>query len=1146
MTYSPTIGHGTSCYPCETAKTTGSIACDGCDAGKYKVNDDCQDCQLGKFTSIRNQRGCSACPRGQYTNLIGQSKCLNCPRGRHGGKTGGETMDSSCTKCDVGRYSDLEGLVTSENACVGCETGKYSQIEGADKESLCLFCGPGRYCTETSASSAIACKLCSLGKFSQAVGAKNSSACTSCPAGYSQSDEGMAYCLPCQPGSSNNIEGAVRCKLCAINLFAENSKQSICTVCSVGRYTSKPGAAVCIECAPGRYGLGCLNCPAGFFRSDNSSTLDKCDRCGHGDTSRIGSSSCLECGKQLRIIIVLLFSSIFNINKSLTIDFYFFDFIFIDCILGRGQYGIATNHGTCGICPNGWSQELIGKVLCTECEIGTSFSKPGNPCTACRPGLFGSEKGVCTDCPKGFVTTDPEQVGCTQCAAGKKYDSPSFPCASCAAGRFGNEPGSCAECAAGFYQDLQEKTSCNACSKDHYLIETEAKSKGDCKRCEIDYAPYTSTGGQTGVADPTVGCICAGALDENGETKDTKHPEGFYTTPEPDFSLELTKKDASARLLCIKCPSGANCEASGTTVGMLSAKVGFYRHTPTSKIFANCANGYSSGDDKNKLLAEERCCPIDSKTNQSVCKNMNGSMLGSKCKVGYRGPLCRGCDTALNYVARENGQSCELCIGGPSILSAIMTVGGICLLLFITMVVVLKLFIKDRHANEKADKKAKTFGQIKLLVSFLQILSSMPVTFSSVPWPENFKMFAINLEFINLDFLGVLIGPNTCGLSLPALDQLLVHSLVPPMLFAACLCAYYVARVLNMNNGTKENRKLLKAIHWETTVKLLIFIMLLLYPGIANRSFSMWRCQVVNGIDGRMILASDWNFYCHEGLHAERLFIGMACLIVYVLGTPLFIFGILFKNRKHLWDLNSPKHAGVKTELGGLYQQYEPKFWWFELVVISNKMMMTGGLSVVEPGSPVQLVLALLTMQSLLLITLKLGPFESFMDDVVAFLSSMALSLTTLGGLALIMDDEEEPAFNASMVGIGIIVVCSSVSVITVGNVILNECGLYQKSKKIARSISKKIHLTQVVPDGEGVSQVSHEDHEELKNCHKTTKNENEQLKDKIVLTTNENEQLKDKVVRLEAILRVQEDSRPNQPSERHVVEKQTGVRLFK
>merc|ERR1711865_177645 len=95
--------------------------------------------------------------------------------------------------------------------------------------------------------------------------------------------------------------------------------------------------------------------------------------------------------------------------------------------------------------------------------------------------------------------------------------------------------------------------------------------------------------------------------------------------------------------------------------------------------------------------------------------------------------------------------------------------------------------------------------------------------------------------------------------------------------------------------------------------------------------------------------------------------------------------------------------------------------------------------------------------------------------------SSMALSLTTLGGMGLIMDDEEEPAFNASMVGIGIIVVCSSVSFITVGNVILNECGLYQKSKKFARSISKKIHLTQVVPNGEGVSQVSHEDHEELK-----------------------------------------------------------------
>ena len=58
------------------------------------------------------------------------------------------------------------------------------------------------------------------------------------------------------------------------------------------------------------------------------------------------------------------------------------------------------------------------------------------------------------------------------------------------------------------------------------------------------------------------------------------------------------------------------------------------------------------------------------------------------------------------------------------------------------------------------------------------------------------------------------------------------------------------------------------------------------------------------------------------------------------------------------------------------------------------------------------------------------------MDDNVASLSSMSLSLTTFGGLALIMDKPEpENAFNPTMVGIGIIVVNCIMICVTVGNI---------------------------------------------------------------------------------------------------------------
>ena len=117
---------------------------------------------------------------------------------------------------------------------------------------------------------------------------------------------------------------------------------------------------------------------------------------------------------------------------------------------------------------------------------------------------------------------------------------------------------------------------------------------------------------------------------------------------------------------------------------------------------------------------------------------------------------------------------------------------------------------------------------------------------------------------------------------------------------------------------------------------------------------------------------------------------------------------------------------------------------------------MTGGLSVVAPGSPVQLSLALLTMVTLLLVTLKLAPFANAMDDTVAFLSSMSLSLTTFGGLVLIMDKPKPlNAFNPMMVGIGIIAVNVAVVVVNIGNIIMVECGLYKRAQKLVRTLTQ-------------------------------------------------------------------------------------------
>jgi hypothetical protein len=91
-------------------------------------------------------------------------------------------------------------------------------------------------------------------------------------------------------------------------------------------------------------------------------------------------------------------------------------------------------------------------------------------------------------------------------------------------------------------------------------------------------------------------------------------------------------------------------------------------------------------------------------------------------------------------------------------------------------------------------------------------------------------------------------------------------------------------------------------------------------------------------------------------------------------GIPFAMWFILFKNRKALWDTDHGHHGHTFYRYGGLYSQYEPQFWWFEVAIILHKMLMTGALCVIGQGSTVQPLVAVLFELMYMLTVLKLAP----------------------------------------------------------------------------------------------------------------------------------------------------------------------------
>jgi hypothetical protein len=408
------------------------------------------------------------------------------------------------------------------------------------------------------------------------------------------------------------------------------------------------------------------------------------------------------------------------------------------------------------------------------------------------------------------------------------------------------------------------------------------------------------------------------------------------------------------------------------------------------------------------------------------------------------------------------GGSCVECSDGASFALAMVPMIGVCLLLFLFVLMFLLYTTRDKDqgdlvrstsiAQMKATKRAyKCVGQLKILISFLQIFSSMPNVLDSVPWPIEFMQVALPLGIFNLDFLRVL-SRTSCGLAVSFFDRFILHMILPLCFLLAILSACFAARLCR--NKSKQHRTQIN----ETTSKIVILIVLLLFPGLSTKVFQMWKCQKIDGI-ALPLLVQDFSITCHEGEHVAYTFLAVTFLFVYILGIPLTMFMLLWRNRVHLFDKESPKNRWVKTALGGLYVQYEPEYWWFELMILFNKTMMCGGLVVLAPGSPLQVLFAILIMQFHLLFLLKLAPYVKDSEDWSSFFATLGLCLMSLGAYSMMIKLEKNETKTIGLVTTVLPIMCI---VVVVFIMVMYDFGL--KERCCGGGRKKETSVTQVQP----------------------------------------------------------------------------------
>ena len=580
-----------------------------------------------------------------------------------------------------------------------------------------------------------------------------------------QIQKGSTFCLPCLTGKFQNEPGKSDCKVCPIGYSNGGTEATECTKCKEGRYNEQEKQAAC------------KGCPAGTYSTEEGLDAEiKCSTCNAGTYSKaIGATSKDTC---------------------------------IDCQPGKKGTEIgASNEKACSDCgPEEYRGVRDDATTCLKCPSGRSSSNGSVVCSVCSAGQYvETSTDSCIICPKGYVSKNQNSKVCGQCGIGIKGENSEAgdtSCSSCDLGMFQTTPGVCQDCTPGQYADGKGQKSCTQCPVDTYLSESGKSSKAECSPCAAD----RSTGDAIGNIDNSA-CLC-------------KRTD-FYTDTTDD-----TNTDEGA---CVSCPVGADCSAKdGLMLAELTAKPGYWRPSLDSEFFSPCVAGYSTLNAQD--LANQRCCPVvvDATTNVSICVRNSSTTTTTfvhtdeQCRYGYSGSLCLVC--AAGFV--KQGTDCIACPEGASIGIAAIPLISMLVGLFIVLLI---FMVCGKKAQNNAKKANKWFGQAKIMLSFLQMFSSMPGVLDGVPWPKPFLEFSLPLGLANLDFLSVL-AKTGCSLNVRFYDKFILHMILPVGCLAMIVIAYFAALTCCVKKNDTPRQSSVK----ETSSKAVILVVLLLYPGLST------------------------------------------------------------------------------------------------------------------------------------------------------------------------------------------------------------------------------------------------------------------------------------------------------------------------
>ena len=374
--------------------------------------------------------------------------------------------------------------------------------------------------------------------------------------------------------------------------------------------------------------------------------------------------------------------------------------------------------------------------------------------------------------------------------------------------------------------------------------------------------------------------------------------------------------------------------------------------------------------------------------------------LDSLCKHEYEGPVCGVCSSGYY----KQLQTCKQCPSRKWIVGQLVIIVAIVSIIVALLVWKSKTRIKQGEGRNLPDT---FFSKLKIVIGFYQVTHGLLEVFSYIKWPGSLEAISKYSGILQLNLLQ--IAPIHClfpGLSVDALGDLCLIMAMNIGVIGTFGIVYWVRkRVILKRQGQDDKEQSSKISQTKEFIyRNVFFFLYVTYLSTCSKTASVlpFACRQLCRDQNEEIcdayLKVDYSVKC-QGAKYNHLLTVAYIAIAYIFALPTASFIALWRKRRMILTATD-SDTGLGTEmitgLRFLFENYQTRSWYWELVEISRKVIITSGLILVgqESRSYIGLAWVVAGMYGMLFCWVK--PINDLFENRLMS-TSLAVTVVNLG-----------------------------------------------------------------------------------------------------------------------------------------------------